>query len=266
MRTLTPAARLLVPALAVLVVAVVSTARPRAAEARPEFSRREGKDCRYCHVNPRGGGPRNPKGQEYERNGFTFRTAGSAPKGYGEDDAFTTEANGQAFWLARQAIALEHWGDALRRLLALQKKETKGPGAQLVVNTIGQVDGRGRDLARAAKEALAAGKAPEAAEALARLEAEFKGRDAAKEVPRIRAELQRLPDAKAAIATAVAVETQRLAFRDALMKDVEGDTPGAIAALEAFVHKYPDGPFAAEARAKAEELRRPPADPPAMGG
>lgn len=266
MEPMRPAARLLAPVLAVLAVVGVSTARPPSAEARPEYSRKEGKACQYCHVNPRGGGARNPRGQEYEKNGFTFRSAAGAPKGYGEDDAFSTEANGRAFYFVREAMALQHWGDALRRLADLQRKEPKGPGAQLVLNTIAQVDNRGRDLVRGAKEAIQAGRAADAAEALVRLEGEFKGREPAKEAARIRAELQRLPGAKEAIAAAAAVQAQRIAFRDALMKDVEGDTAGARAALEAFVARHPDGPFAKDARAKLEELRAPIEPAPAMGG
>jgi hypothetical protein len=258
--------RLVLPALAAWAVAGAAAGRPPLAEARPEDSRKEGRACQYCHVNPRGGGARNAKGQEYERNGFSFRAAGGAAKGFGENDAFTTEANGRAFYFVREAMDLEHWGDAVRRLLALQQKERKGAGAQLVANTLAQVDNRGRDLARAAKQAIADGKAMEAAEALVRLEGDFKGREPVKEATRIRAELRRLPGAKEAEDAAKAARAQRVAYCDAVMKYVEGDTPGAIAAMEAFLAKHPDGPLAAEARGRLEEWKKPIEPPPAMGG
>ncbi|HVG92930.1 MAG TPA: hypothetical protein VND21_00670, partial [Planctomycetota bacterium] len=240
--------------------------RPPAAEARPEYSRKEGRACQYCHVNPRGGGARNPKGQEYERNGFTFKAAGGAAKGFGENDAFSSEANGRAFYFVREAMDLEHWGDALRRLTALAQKERKGPGAQLVANTIAQVDNRGRDLARAAKQSIAESKAKEAAEALVRLEGEFRGREPAKEATRIRAELRRLTGAKEAEDAAKAAYAQRVTYCDVVMRNVEGDTAGAIAAMEAFLAKHPDGPFAEQARGQLEEWRKPLDAPPAMGG
>jgi hypothetical protein len=142
-----------------------------------------------------------------------------------------------------------------------------------VLNTEAQVLNRGADLVRTARAAITGGRAEEAAEAVVRLETEFKGRDPAKEVVRLKAELQRLPGAKEAEAKARAVQPQRTAYLDALMKEVEGDLPGAAAALEAVAAKWPDGPFAAAAAAKAAALRAqaaPPGGgegtPPAMGG
>ena len=47
---------------------ILFTGSTRPAAARPEFARREMKACGYCHINPRGGGPRNARGLEYARN------------------------------------------------------------------------------------------------------------------------------------------------------------------------------------------------------
>jgi hypothetical protein len=41
-------------------------------DARPEFAAREDKDCRFCHIDPAGGGPRNPVGQVFEDNYYEF--------------------------------------------------------------------------------------------------------------------------------------------------------------------------------------------------
>jgi len=41
-------------------------------EARPEFAAREDKECSFCHLDPAGGGPRNPVGKVYEENGYEF--------------------------------------------------------------------------------------------------------------------------------------------------------------------------------------------------
>jgi hypothetical protein len=40
--------------------------------SRPEFAAREGKTCGFCHIDPAGGGPRNPVGQFFEKNGYKF--------------------------------------------------------------------------------------------------------------------------------------------------------------------------------------------------
>lgn len=40
--------------------------------SRSDFAAREGKLCRFCHIDPAGGGPRNPVGQLYEKNGYQF--------------------------------------------------------------------------------------------------------------------------------------------------------------------------------------------------
>ena len=41
-------------------------------DARPEFAAREDKDCSFCHIDPAGGGPRNPVGQVFEDNYYEF--------------------------------------------------------------------------------------------------------------------------------------------------------------------------------------------------
>ncbi|MCZ6679975.1 MAG: hypothetical protein O7E52_22305 [Candidatus Poribacteria bacterium] len=40
--------------------------------ARPEFAAQEEKECSFCHIDPAGGGPRNPVGQVFEANYFEF--------------------------------------------------------------------------------------------------------------------------------------------------------------------------------------------------
>jgi hypothetical protein len=231
---------------------------PRA-EAKPEYARKEKKDCAFCHTNPKGGGARNAKGDEYARNGHKFPAATAT--GFGEDGAFATEANGKAFELVRKAIEIGHWSDAYRRISALKSKEKKGPGAQLLMNTEAQVDGRGRDLVKAAKDAMVAGKTTEAADAIARLETEFKGREAAKEVARLRADLVKMPGGKEADAAAKPVETRRLTFLDALMKDAEGQRPLAVKACQDLIAQGPAAAFSEDAKKKLEEWGAPIPEP-----
>lgn len=232
------------------------------AHAKPEFAKKEGKACGFCHVNPKGGGALAAKGAEYKQGGFKF-----AVQGFGEDSAFTTEAAGKAFALVRKAIDVGHFADALRRIGELRSKEKKGPGAQLLLNTETQVDNRGRDLLRVAKDAIQGGKVPEAAEALARVEAEFRGREAGREAGKVRPDFNKLPGAKEADAAAKLLEAQRLSWFDAQMREAEGKVPDALKLLGDLVSKHPDGPFSADAKAKIQALggKVPTPAPPAPG-
>lgn len=62
------------------------------AEARPEYGRKEGKACGYCHLNPAGGGARGYRGMFYGANSLSFAS-------YDEQREATlagVEANGEA--------------------------------------------------------------------------------------------------------------------------------------------------------------------------
>ena len=252
-------------ALGLVVLGHLAGAPVPPAHAKPEFAKKEGKACGFCHTNPKGGGPFTPKGTEYKQNGLKFPV-----QGFGEDAAFTTEAAGKAFALVRKAIDVGHFSDALRRIAELRTKEKKGPGAQLLLNTETQLDNRGRDLIRVAKDAIQGGKVPEAAEALARVEAEFRGREAGREAGKVRPDFNKLPGAKEADAAAKLVETQRLQWFDAQMREAEGKTAEALKLLADLVVKHPDGPFTADAKTKIQALGgkvpAPPPPAPGMGG
>lgn len=250
---------------AVAAVVSVAVAPLPTAEAKDAFAKKEGKPCGYCHTNPRGGGPRNEKGNEYQRNGFKFATA-PAGKGYGEDEAFKSQNNADRYEFARAALQNEHYLDAFRRLAELKLKEDKkSTGYQKALNLEAIVEGKGRDLLRAAKEAIEGGKAADAADALARVELEFKGREAAKDVAARRADLVKLPGGKEADAKARIDAPQRVRFLDARMKEVEGDTAAAQKILEEMLTKWPEGRFATDAKTKLDEFKAA-AAAPAMGG
>lgn len=252
-------------ALAVAAIVSAAVAPVPTADAKPAYSQKEGKPCGFCHVSPRGGGPRNDKGGEYERNGFKFPAA--TGKGFGEDLAFKTQGNADRFEFARAALQNEHYLDAFRRIAELKVKEDKkGAGYQKIVNLESIVEGKGRDLVRAAREAIEGGKVADAADALARVEAEFKGREPAKDVAKWRTELVKLPGGKEADAKARLDAPQRVRFLDARMKEVEGDEAAAKRILEEMLTKWPDGRFATDAKTKLDELKAAAAAPPAMGG
>jgi hypothetical protein len=254
-------AAILVPALAVASALALPSGD---ASAKPEYAAREKRDCSYCHVNPKGSGPRNAKGIEYQKNGFKFL---AEVKRFGEDSAFKTEANARAFEYVRAAIQLEHWAYALKKIAELKGKEDKkGPGYPKLTAAESTIDGRGRDLLKAAQEAIQGGKVADAAAAIARVEAEFKGRDPSKDVGKWRTELIKLPGGKEANAKAVADEPLRVALLDAKMKSIEGDNTAAIKLLEDLIAKSPEGPVAPEAKTKLDELKKTSGTEPAMGG
>ena len=58
--------------ISVLVILITFIFVVTAVYSRPEFAAREGKTCDFCHIDPAGGGPRNPVGQVFEKNGYKF--------------------------------------------------------------------------------------------------------------------------------------------------------------------------------------------------
>lgn len=56
----------------VVVSALFGLGQWMSAEARPAYARSEGKDCGYCHLNPRGGGERGFRGIFYGANNLSF--------------------------------------------------------------------------------------------------------------------------------------------------------------------------------------------------
>lgn len=58
--------------LAILAALTAALLLPAVARARPAYAIREGRPCAYCHVNPAGGGPRNPRGLYYAQNRHSF--------------------------------------------------------------------------------------------------------------------------------------------------------------------------------------------------
>ena len=60
----------LIPLAALGLSMVLAAAVP--ASARPDYAKKEKRLCAYCHVDSKGGGPRNPRGVYYEAHNLTF--------------------------------------------------------------------------------------------------------------------------------------------------------------------------------------------------
>src|SRR5947209_6569730 len=55
-----------------IVLILAAVCAPVAVYARPVYAIKEGKQCVYCHVNPKGGGARNQRGLYYAAHNHTF--------------------------------------------------------------------------------------------------------------------------------------------------------------------------------------------------
>lgn len=249
-----------------LVLAVIAKGPGHSAEARPEFAKKEGKECSYCHKSPKGGGPLNDMGDVYRKNKHSFPPP---PKGFGEDGAFSSEANAKAYDVVKKIVEIGHFPESFKRLGELKAKEKKAAGAAVLLSLEKQLDGKGTDLARTARDSVQGGKLAEAAEALLRVETEFKGRDAAKDIAKIRADFAKMAGAVEADAAARLVEPQRMLWLDACVRESDAMKSEAIKALTDLLTKSPDGPFSADAKKKLLDLggtMPTPPPPPAMGG
>jgi hypothetical protein len=103
-----------------------------ASQAKPEYAMREKKACGYCHVNPAGGGARNPRGVYYKMHNLTFKdydeekvmgTAGQAPKKSGPP-AFKSAWRMDLPKEARRIAVMDLTDDKKPRLIVLGKGNT----------------------------------------------------------------------------------------------------------------------------------------------
>ncbi|MHC4956218.1 MAG: hypothetical protein ACYTGZ_20435 [Planctomycetota bacterium] len=124
-----------------LLYAVALTAgREPAAEARPEFARRESLACGYCHIQPRGGGPRNSNGLRYARNEFKF------PVESGNLNSFADKKQRSALVHARKLIRIDHVQAAHTELTRLARAVKQGAAKQLVDKELHQLAVRGDEI------------------------------------------------------------------------------------------------------------------------
>jgi hypothetical protein len=117
--------RWVVAGVALYALVVVVGQEPTAA-ARPEFARRESLACGYCHIQPRGGGPRNSNGLRYARNEFSF------PAEKGDLNSFEDEKDRAAMVRARKLLRVDNVQAAHKELTRLARR-VKEPAARKLV-------------------------------------------------------------------------------------------------------------------------------------
>jgi len=188
------------------------------AAARPEFARREGKACGTCHINPRGGGPRNQRGLEYARNEFSF------PPQPGNLNSFTRERDRDAMVRARKLIDVGHTRVAVEQLQKLLRAVKRDEAARrLVEDEIHDLEVRGTEILGRAR-LLVRGKDPdEGVELLVLLVTEFKDLEVGAEAKRDLSELARDKENKERVRKEQGEARARLAYLDALVCRVDGD-------------------------------------------
>jgi tetratricopeptide (TPR) repeat protein len=216
-------------------------------DARPEFARREGRACGYCHINPRGGGARNARGIEYARNEFKF------PPRKGDLTVFVRERDRKAMIHARALVDIDHVKAAVAELKKLAKS-AKGKDAKLAAREeLHELDVRGAEILGAARRMLRKSEPDEAVELLVMLVHEFKGLDVYDQAREDLRELGREKTYKELIAAEQVEAKARLMFLDGLRYEREKKAERAKKAFDKVLEAYPDTRAAKQIR----KLRRP---------
>jgi hypothetical protein len=235
--------------IALLIAAGLLVGDRRPAEARPEFARREGKACGFCHINPRGGGPRNQTGQEYARNDFRFPVKMGGLRDFRPRDR-------DAMVEVRRMLDVQHIPAAITKLSRM-KRSVKGDAAKrLVQNELHSLDVKGEEVLGEARLRLRkkdAEKHREAVELLCMLVVEYRGLsiyDAAKEELR---ELRRDPAFKELVRREEKEAKARRLYLDAVLHRARGDFKKAATVYRKVVERHAG--TRAEKRA-ARELKK----------
>ena len=247
-----------------LLYLVASVGSAPRAEARPEFARREALACGFCHIQPRGGGPRNSNGLRYARNEFKF------PAAKGNLNSFTKPKQRKALVRARNMLRVDHVAEAHTQLLKLRRQLPEGPARKLVDDELHALQVRGDEMLGTARLLLRKRKTKgksNGVEMLCILAAEYRGlpvRDKAV------ADLKELKRDKN-FAELVKRETEEQKARKMLLEArallVDGNPKKTAKAVQKLTNKYPKSRAAKEALeqftpSKATQSKTPPAKTP----
>jgi len=147
-----------------LAAAAALVASPREALATRTFAKKENKPCAFCHISPKGGGPRNETGRDYEANGYAFAT-----KTWSSDD------NQQKYLRANSALIAQWFAEADRVLDDLANVEKSKGGVALIAAARDKYKTTPATWLHQAKMAIMKGAPalPAAAVNLAKLESQF---------------------------------------------------------------------------------------------
>jgi len=222
----------------VLLAAAVLVADATPVSARPPFARREGKACGYCHINPRGGGPRNRRGLLYARNEFSF------PVEAGNLNAFERERDREAMVRANRLIDLDHTPAALKQLERLARAVRNDQAAKkLVEEKLHELDVKGTEILGQARLLLRKNDAKaraEGVELLVLLESEYKGLDVYEQAKDDLKEVKRNKEFREIVRREEREAKARELWLDAQRANVDGKPDKAETLLGKLQEKYPD--------------------------
>jgi len=181
-------------------VATGTFVAPREAFATREYAKAEGKECGYCHVSPKGSGPRNPTGQEYEANGHKFGVK-----------SWSNDANRLKFLRASAAVVAQWYVEAGKLLDELDKEETLPGGLALTTATRERFKMFKGGWLHTAKSLIADGdrRVPVAITLLAKAESQYPAAAEGKEATKILDDLAKAAKTKDVVANARGAETSR---------------------------------------------------------
>ncbi len=231
-----------------LAFAAILFAGGRTARARPEFARREMKACGYCHINPRGGGPRNQRGLEYARNDFRF-----PPTKGNEGRPVDKEA------LARvdKLMDLDHVPAAVAQLRRLSKAGKKDdPTRRFAEQQLHDVEVKGTEILGRARVLVRGEDPDEGVELLVFVAAEYRDLGVGKEAQADLRDLRRAPEHKERIAHAERESKARLLYLDGLLQRADGHAEQGAKTLRSVTENYA-GTRAAKLAAAALEGKAP---------
>jgi len=235
-----------------LAFAAILFAGSRPVAARPEFARREMKACGYCHINPRGGGPRNQRGLEYARNDFRFPTTKGEPSAM-------RPADKEAFARIDKLLDLDHVPAAVKDLRRLAKTGKKDdPARRLAEGKLHDLEVKGTEILGRARLLVRGDSPDEGVELLALVASVYKDLDVGKEAQADLRELRREPGHKDRIAREERESKARLLYLDGILQRMDGHAEQAEKTLRSVAEGY-DGSRAAKL-ATAALVGKEPAD------
>lgn len=233
-----------------LAFAAILFAGSRPVAARPEFARREMKACGYCHINPRGGGPRNQRGLEYARNDFRFPPTKAEP-------GAVRPADKEAFARVDKLMDLDHVPAAVTQLRRLAKTGKKDDAARrLAEQRLHDVEVKGTEVLGRARLLVRGENPDEGVELLVLLAAEYKELDVGKEAQSDVRELRREPGHKERIQREERESKARLLYLEGMLQRADGHAEQGEKTLRSVTENY-TGTRAAKLAAAALEGKGP---------
>ena len=220
----------------VLYALVVAVGQEPTAAARPEFARRESLACGYCHIQPRGGGPRNSNGLRYARNEFRF------PEQKGNLNSFKKAKQRESMVQARKLMRIDDVQAAYKQLSRLAKSVKEPPAKKLVEAELHAIAVKGDEMLGQARLLLRKSSPKKRAtgvEMLCIVATAYRGVEAAEEAAEQLKALRKDKDFKELVKREEREEKARQALLDGLALQLSGKEKSARKAFEKVRKRYP---------------------------